>query len=152
MRYVLLSGVLALCACSTVFVAAHAAGDAPTSIAVGETGTSGRVEQDAAIALGTALSRAIASRDDVRLSLDPSRARYVVRGSVTRLEEREVEDGLEVRCEVSLIVAEARGGQVRAMLSGRAGARGIDDGERLAQAALDAAVRGALRPLGSQLR
>ena len=56
-------------------------------------------------------------------------------------------EGLEVRCEVSLVVADARGGAVRAMLRGRAGARGGTDAARLQGNALRAAVRGALRPL-----
>ena len=141
------SGAFALVLSSVLF-AAHAAGDAPPSIAVGETAaTAGGPEM--AGALEDALSTEIASRRDVRLTEDARRARWVVRGSVVQLEEHEVADGLEVRCEVSLIVADARGGSVRAMLQGRAGARGVDDPERLARAALQAAVRGALRPIAT---
>lgn len=145
------SGAVALVMCWSVLFAARAAGDAPPSIAVGETAS--EVGGPAvATALSTSIERAISSRRDVRLSHDQRRARWVVRGSVVSLDRREVEDGLEVRCAVSLIVTDGRGGSVRAMLEGRAGARGVDDPDRLAQAALDAAVRGALRPLGTQLR
>lgn len=146
-----MSGALALVISWSVLAAAHAAGDAPPTIAIGE--TAAQVGGAAvAGALSTSIERAIEARRDVRLAPDARRARWVVRGSVVRLERRSVADGLEVRCEVSLIVADARGGSVRAMLAGRAGARGVDDPDRLAQAALDAAVRGALRPLGTQLR
>lgn len=140
---------LALSLC--VFWAAHAAGDAPPAIAVGEMAATAGGPR-AATALESAIETELASRHDLRLAPDARRARYVVRGSVVQLERRQVSDGLEVRCEVSLIVADARGGSVRAMLSGRAGARGVDDADRLARAALEAAVRGALRPLGTQLR
>ncbi|UJR81549.1 hypothetical protein [Sandaracinus amylolyticus] len=142
------SGAIALVMSWSVFVAAHAAGDAPPTIAVGETAAR---EGGPAIAgaLGDALSEEIAARRDVRLTEDTRRARWVVRGSVVQLDEHAVADGLEVRCEVSLIVADARGGSVRAMLQGRAGARGVDDPERLARAALQAAVRGALRPIAN---
>ncbi len=61
-----------------------------------------------------------------------------------------VEGSLEVRCEVSLVVTEARGGSIRAMLRGRGGARGSGDAARLSNDALRAAVRGALRPLATQ--
>ncbi len=59
---------------------------------------------------------------------------------------------MEVDCEVSLILADARGGSVRVMLSGRAGARGGADGDGVERAAVGAAVRGALRPLPRTLR
>lgn len=145
------SGAFALVMCWSVLFAAHAAGDAPPSIAVGETGAQVGGAR-AADALESSITRAISSRRDVRLAPDQRRARWVVRGSVVQLDRRDVADGIEVRCAVSLIVSDARGGSVRAMLEGRAGARGVDDPERLAQAALDGAVRGALRPLGTQLR
>lgn len=144
------SGAFALVLLSSVLFTAHAAGDAPPTIAVGETAAR-EGGPEIAGALGDALSTEIAARRDIRLAADARRARWVVRGSVVQLQEREVADGIEVRCEVSLIVADARG-SVRAMLQGRAGARGIDDPDRLARAALRAAVRGALRPLGTQLR
>jgi hypothetical protein len=145
------SGAVALVMCWSVLFAAHAAGDAPPSIAVGEMGSQVGGTR-VADALGLSVERAITSRRDVRLAREGSRARWVVRGSVVQLDRRTVADGLEVRCAVSLIVTDGRGGSVRAMLEGRAGARGVDDPDRLAQAALDAAVRGALRPLGTQLR
>lgn len=141
---------VALALSMSVFCAAHAAGDAPPAIAVGEMAASAGGVATAS-ALGDAVESELSSRRDVRLAPDARRARFVLRGTVVQLERRQVSDGLEVRCEVSLIVAD-RGGSVRAMLSGRAGARGVDDPEQLAHAALEAAVRGALRPLGSQLR
>lgn len=140
-------GGLLLAVSVSVVCAAHAAGDAPPAIAVGEMAAPASATADA---LGSAVASELASRRDLRLASDARRARYVLRGSV-QLERRQVNDGIEVRVAVSLIVAD-RGGSVRAMLHGRAGARGIDDPDRLAEAALAAAVRGALRPLGSQLR
>lgn len=143
-------GALVLAVSLSVFCAAHAAGDAPPAIAVGEMAATAGGPRTAD-ALESAIETELSGRRDVRLATDERRARYVLRGSVVQLERREVSDGIEIRVAVSLIVAD-RGGSVRAMLSGRAGARGVDDPDRLADAALAAAVRGALRPLGSQLR
>ena len=50
-----------------------------------------------------------------------------------------------------VFVAEAHGGEVRMMASGRGGARGAQSVDRLEQSALDAAVRGALRGVGREL-
>lgn len=144
------SSVLALVMSWSVLCAARAVGDAPPAIAVGEMATQAG-DQLSADALGDALSRALSGRDDVRLAVDAARARYVLRGSIVRLTQRDLQDGLEVRCEVSLVVSDARGGAIRALLSGRAGARGTNDVARLSQAALEGAVRGALRPLGERL-
>ncbi|MEQ8453116.1 MAG: hypothetical protein RLO52_20760 [Sandaracinaceae bacterium] len=119
-------------------------------VAVGETaGSEGDAQQAAALA--GAISAALDHAPDVRLT-SARRAQLVVRGSVVRLERTRVAEGFEVRCEVSLIVADARGGSVRAMLRGRAGARGGQDVARLRANALQAAVRGALRPLGAHGR
>jgi hypothetical protein len=119
------------------------------SVAVGDTGA--RVGGDlAAAALEEALHASIAARPDLREEGRPGRARYVVTGSVTELDARSTADGHEVRIAVSIIVAD-RGGSVRAMLAGRAGATG-DDIERLTENALRAAVRSAIRPLGETLR
>ncbi len=117
-------------------------------VAVGETGalTSSPV---AAGALREALVRELGRLPSLRVA-SAREARYVVRGSVTRLDRSPVGSEVQVRCEVSLIVADARGGSIRLMLSGRAGARG-SDAVTLERAALDAAVRGALRPLPSTL-
>nr|MDQ3034698.1 hypothetical protein [Myxococcota bacterium] len=109
------SGALALVMCWSVLFAAHAAGDAPPSIAVGETAAQVGGPELAG-ALSSSIERAISGRRDVRLSHDERRARWVVRGSVVQLDRRELADGIEVRCEVSLIVSDARGGSVRAML------------------------------------
>ncbi|MBW2463543.1 MAG: hypothetical protein JRH11_17970 [Deltaproteobacteria bacterium] len=103
-------------------------------------------------ALRTALEEELATLGGVRLA-NESRARYIVTGSFTRLERRRVgTTSLEVDCEVSLILADARGGAVRMMLSGRAGARGGTTGDAVERAAVEAAVRGALRPLPRTLR
>ena len=120
---------------------------APVRVAVGEVGDSGGA--GTALALSSAIGQALEENPEVRLTTTP-RAQLVVRGSVVRLERRQVDGELEVSCEVSLIIADARGGSIRAMLRGRAGARGGRDAERLSDNALRAAVRGALRPLGSQ--
>jgi hypothetical protein len=102
-------------------------------------------------ALRRALEGEIDSVGGLRLS-SQERARFVVEGSLTRLERRNIEHGMEVDCEVSLLLADARGGTVRLMLSGRAGARGGMDGDAVERAAVEAAVRGALRPLPRTLR
>jgi len=122
----------------------------PLRVAVGETGaTTGGPRM--ARALSAALARALDGRADVRLT-GRRQAQLVVRGSVVRLERRHRARELEVRCEVSLIVADARGGSIRAMLRGRAGARGGGDAAHLSDSALRAAVRSALRPLAARGR
>ncbi|MCS6800062.1 MAG: hypothetical protein NZ898_16350, partial [Myxococcota bacterium] len=80
----------------------------------------------------------------------PRRARLVVDGTLTRFERAHEGDDVEVRCAVSLVVHDARAGAVRAVLTGRAGARAARDSEALRRVALRAAIRGALRGL-SQL-
>lgn len=127
---------------------ALADGGRTSIVAVGETGAQTASPGDAG-ALHDALVREIGRLEGLRLA-ETRRARYVVGGSVTRLDRRANGRDVEVRCEVSLVVADARGGSIRMMLSGSAGARG-DDAETLAHAALEAAVRGALRPLPSSL-
>ncbi len=120
------------------------------TVAVGPTGSA--VDNRAAgRALRDALSAELGTLGGVRLS-SRGAARYVVHGSVTRLDHQRLPDGVEVHCEVSLVVADARQGTVRVMLQGRAGARGARDAERLEEVAVQAAVRGALRPLGDSLR
>ena len=116
-----------------------------TPIAVGSTGSAVAPPGMEGV-LRSALSEEIASLGGVRLE-EPAHARFVVQGAVTRLERRDARPGVEVQCEVSLVVSDARGGAVRVMLSGRAGARGTEAGDAVERAALQAAVRGALRPL-----
>jgi hypothetical protein len=119
------------------------------SIAVGATGTtiaSSNADRD----LRNALTDELSTLGGVRVAPEHE-ARWVVRGSVTRLDRRVVGHAVEVQCEVSLLVADRRGGSVRMMLNGRAGARGGQSGESLDQIALQAAVRGALRPLPRSL-
>lgn len=117
-------------------------------VAVGETAAQTSSPGDAD-ALHDALVREIGRLPSLRLA-ETSRARYVLRGSITRLDRAATGAEVQVRCEVSLIVSEARGGSIRMMLSGRAGARGADAAS-LERAALEAAVHGALRPLSSSL-
>lgn len=117
-------------------------------VAVGETAAQTSSPEDAG-ALHDALVREIGRLPSLRLA-ETRHARYVLRGSVTRLDRRPQGRDVEVRCEISLTVADARGGSIRMMLSGRAGARGTD-AESLERAALEAAVHGALRPLSSSL-
>ena len=131
------------------FAEGRAARNAPT-VAVGPTGSNAG-GREAAGALRDALSEELVALGDVRVE-PRRRARFVVHGSVTRLERHRVPDGVEVQCEVSLIVSDASGGNVRAMLSGRAGARGSTSPRHLEEVAVQAAVRGALRPLRTQLR
>jgi hypothetical protein len=129
-------------------VPVFADGPRTSVVAVGETGAQTSSPGDAG-ALRDALVREIGRLPSLRLA-ETNRARYVVRGSVTRLDRQTSGSEVQVRCEVSLIVSEARGGSIRMMLQGRAGARG-DDGDSLERAALEAAVRGALRPLSTSL-
>lgn len=101
-----------------------------------------------------ALSRALAEALEAQPHVDVTprrRAELVLRGSVLRLERTRVGSGLEVRCEVSVVVTDG-GGSIRAMLRGRGGARGGGDPARLSSDALRAAVRGALRPLSTHRR
>jgi hypothetical protein len=118
------------------------------AVAVGE--TAALVEATAlAPELRAALADELAHHPELRLSPMGS-ANLVVRGSITRLERSRAGDHGQVRCEVSLIVAERRGGAVRAMVSGRASGQGTL-GVALDRAVIHAAVRGALRPLGRSL-
>ncbi len=105
----------------------------------------------AAAAMDDALHAALASHPGVRVEGQVDRARYVVSASLVEWSNREVHDGHEIRCGVSIVVTDSRGA-VRAMLSGRAGARGGGDPDQIAQRALLAATRSALRPLGVELR
>jgi hypothetical protein len=136
--------VAALC----VAVVTEAQRSPSLRVAIGEVATNdgdpGTVQ-----AFSQALSEALAAQPAVALT-PTRRAQVVLRGSVVRWDRRNVEGGLEVRCEVSLVVADARGGSIRAMLSGRGGARGAGDPARLSANALRAAVRGALRPLATR--
>jgi hypothetical protein len=126
-------------------------------VAIGETGVAAAAPDVglgeptmAAAALRDALTREVARMPSLRLA-PVTHARYVLRSSVTRMEHVARAGEAEVRCEVSIVVADARG-NIRLMTSGRAGARGGPGDGRLAWAALEAAVRGALRPLGDALR
>lgn len=132
--------VLALVLCG-VGAAADAQGRS-LRVAVGAVGSEG---------LSDALTEAIETHPGVDLAPVP-RAEVVLRGSIVRWERHRVANQTEVRCEVSVIVADARGGSIRAMLRGRGGARGGGSAERLSHDALRAAVRGALRPLGGSSR
>ncbi|HJL03526.1 MAG TPA: hypothetical protein RMH85_13075 [Polyangiaceae bacterium LLY-WYZ-15_(1-7)] len=116
---------------------------AATAVAIGATSAPERALRGA---LRQALAQELPSVRGVRLE-ETRRARYVLRGAVTRMDVRHDDDHTAIDCEVSLIVAERRRGTVRMMLSGRASARG-DQVERLRESVVRAAVRGALRPLG----
>ena len=120
----------------------------PTAVAIGELSA---VQPTSTQVLQQALTQAVEQNPNLRLSRSHRRARYVLRGSVTRVDQRAVGEETEIRCAVALIVAD-NNGNIRATLSGRGGARGRGDSARLQQDAIGAAVRGALRPLGSQLR
>ncbi len=100
----------------------------------------------AAAALDGALHEALNAQPGLRLEGRASRARYVITGSIVEWSTRDVSDGHEFRCGVSIVVADSHG-SVRAMLSGRAAARGEGDVGSLSSRALLAATRSALRPL-----
>ncbi len=113
-------------------------------VAVGETAAL----VDAAVLvpeLRDALSAEVSMNPRLRLSA-PGAASVVLRGSITRLERTAMGARSHVRCEISLIVADRRGGSVRAMLRGRASAQGTP-GRSLDRAVIRAAVRGALGSL-----
>lgn len=97
--------------------------------------------------LRTALNEELASVSGIRVTRS-QRARWVLRGSITRLDVVSEGDHNAIDCEVSLVMAEE--GNVRMMLSGRAAARGAHV-DRLTASAVRAAVHGALRPLGETL-
>jgi hypothetical protein len=117
-------------------------------VAVGQTGST--VGARSAEALSETLQAELAARTDIELATNV-RAQIVVGGAVVSFERTTRGDQIEIHCEVSLIVSDARGGAIRAMLRGRGGARG-SDATQLSRDALRAAVRGALRPLASQLQ
>lgn len=104
----------------------------------------------AAEALDGALHEALNAQPGLRIEGRASRARYVITGSIVEWDTREVVDGHEFRCGVSIVVADAHG-NVRAMLSGRAAARGEGDLHQLTERALLAATRSAIRPLADGL-
>ncbi len=100
----------------------------------------------AAEALDGALHEALGTQPGLRLVEGRGTARYRITGSIVEWDSREVVDGHEFRCAVSIVVADQHGA-VRAMLSGRAAARGEGDMGALSERALLAATRSALRPL-----
>lgn len=138
----------AMAMCAPLPAAADGAG---VSLAIGETASTVSAPH-AARALRRALEEELATTSGVEL-LSARRAQWIVRGSVTRLDRSRDDRGVTVvRCEVSLLVADRRGGAVRMLLTGRAGARSADEEvARLESQALRAAVRGAIRPLGTTL-
>lgn len=75
-----------------------------------------------------------------------SRSGFVLDVSVTRLTAHPLAVGERVDCEVSIIVEDARRHTVRGILTGRAHVIG-DTSDALAEAAVRAAARGAMRSL-----
>lgn len=118
----------------------------PVNVAIGEL-SGARVP----MAFSRAVGEALEAHPEVRVT-SSSGADLVVRGSIVSMRQTRVDGNTEIRCEVSMVVADARGGAIRAMLHGRGGARGDGAVDRLSHDALRAAVRGALRPLGQQGR
>ena len=143
--------VARLCAVAIVVGALGAASDGEgqrratlPGVAIGALTSNGTTQEVLRETLALELSRL----GGVRVTALPD-ARYLVGGAVTRLERRRVAGRSQVHCEVSLIVAERRGGSIRMMLTGQATAAG--SGDTLESSALSAVVRGALRPLGGSL-
>ena len=147
--WLMIATTAAAALCVPITPAAGQSDPASPTIAVGSIGAT-VPNATATQSLRDALETQLATLGGVRLT--PTRnARYVVRGSVTRLERQDLGHSVQVDCEVSLVVADRRGGSIKMMLSGRAGARGAPTGDTVEQAALQAAVRGALRPLSASL-
>jgi len=121
----------------------------PPAVAIGPTGASADL-RNSDVSLDDLMREELGSLDTVRIA-PRHRASFLLQGTITRLERERRPDGVEVRCEVSVIVSDAAGGAVRMVLSGRAGARGGNDTRALERMAAQAAVRGALRPLGQGL-
>jgi len=94
----------------------------------------------------TAMHEALEGTPEVDV-VGRSRAELELRGTVAELERTQLHDSVQVRARVTVVVADASGGAVRAMLTGRAGARGGGDVQRLSDNALRAATRSALRGL-----
>lgn len=138
----LLVGVATLVGCLVlpVGVKGHARG-APLTVAVAElSGTSRATEE----ALRTAVTTNLASVRGYRIG--PLRdADLVLRGGV-KTHRYGQGDGRGVRCEVSIVLADRRGGRIKMILSGKARAQGGFD-DVLASAAVRAAVKGAFAPL-----
>lgn len=117
------------------------------AIAVGDAGARvGGVH--ASTELEHALRTALATHPSVTLSADRTHARFVVTGSVVELSAHALAEGeREIRCRVSLVVADAHGGAVRAMLEGRAGVRGGGTEDAMRRSAVRGAVTSALRSI-----
>lgn len=119
---------------------------APTAIALGHFAPLG--ERSADGDLEGAIRTALASHPSVTLSADRSHARFLVTGSVVELSHHVLTpQEREVRCRVSVVVADARGGAVRAMLEGRAGVRGGGSEASMRRSAVAGAVASALRSI-----
>jgi|GEM_PF-2387888 len=155
-RRVFCVGLLAALASTPLDVAAQRARThraqprARTAVMVADAGArvggeSARTEMD------QAMREALATHPTATLTTTASAARYVVTGSVVELDDHvEGADHL-VNCRVSIVVAD-RLGNVRAMLEGRAGARGGTGDTTLRRSAVRGAVRSAMRGLGEVAR
>ncbi len=121
--------------------------NAQTAIAIGDFAPiGGQPGSDNELEL--AIRSALATHPSVTVSTDRTRARFIVTGSVVELSHRFVAQGeREVRCRVSIVVADARGGSVRAMLEGRAGVRGGGTEDAMRRSAVRGAVASALRSI-----
>lgn len=91
-----------------------------------------------------------AAHGELLVVTDESPSRFNLRAAVTRFERERGSFGYRVRCAVSILVEEARGGRVRMVLSGRATSEGEvprtpTRARSIDVAALRGAVRGALR-------
>lgn len=117
----------------------------PTPIALGSFSS---IEAQGSELLESALLQALSVHPDLRLAQSPARARYVVTGSVVELSDRALGGGEhEVRACVSIVVSDARGGAIRAMLEGRAGVRGGSGADAMRRTAIRGAAESALRSI-----
>ncbi len=122
-------------------------GETRAAIAVGDAGARAG-GPTASSELELALRSALATHPSVTLSPDRTHARFVVTGSVVELSQHPLAEGeREIRCRVSLVVADAHGGAVRAMLEGRAGVRGGGTEDAMRRSAVRGAVTSALRSI-----
>ncbi|MFN7697814.1 MAG: hypothetical protein ACK6CU_03115 [Deltaproteobacteria bacterium] len=126
---------------------ARAVANAQTAIALGEfASVGGQAGSDNELEL--AIRSALTTLPSVTVSPDRARARFVVTGSVVELTHHVLAQGeREVRCRVSIVVSDARGGAVRAMLEGRAGVRGGGTEQSMRRSAMRGAVASALRTI-----
>lgn len=107
---------------------------------------SGSTDARSSVALVSSLRDQLTQHRSLEV-VAPDEAEFVLMGALHQLSDRITHGEREIDCKVSVTVVEARSGAIRLMLSGRAVARGDSRSLALRDAALGAAMHGALAPL-----